>query len=144
MPQILIQTNSNQASIFVLSFPLCSIFVLHIFIFSFPLCSRPKEYAQWSNGAWSGNTDHLYRKKRGKTSNTKGWKLFRVAPLSSPPSPPLAWKLRWMDMEGICGLFPRRFPQDLSHSWSRRRFPQETKPLSFPPVLTPESHRENN
>ena len=27
---------------------------------------RPKEYAQWSNGAWAGNTDHLYRKKRGK------------------------------------------------------------------------------
>lgn len=25
---------------------------------------RPKEYAQWSNGAWAGNTDHLYRKKR--------------------------------------------------------------------------------
>jgi len=25
---------------------------------------RPKEYAQWSNGAWSSNTDHLYRKKR--------------------------------------------------------------------------------
>ena len=29
------------------------------------LLSRPKEYAQWSNGAWSSNTDHLYRKKRG-------------------------------------------------------------------------------
>ena len=31
----------------------------------FILLSRPKEYAQWSNGAWSSNTDHLYRKKRG-------------------------------------------------------------------------------
>ena len=136
MHQILIHTNFHQASIFVLSFPLCSIFVLHIFIFSFPLYSRPKEYAQWSNGAWSGNTDHLYRKKRGKTSN-KGMEIVSCGPFVVPP-PCLKAGAGWI-WRGFVVCSPVG-----SHKTSPTPGVGEVSHKRPNLSLCPESHRENN
>ena len=129
------------------------------------LCFRPKEYAQWSNGAWAGNTDHLYRKKRGETikqekragiflANHRKTKTYlspklcqqrKEVKLYQDHPGPLISLLMYVESKGqCCRFFPHRFPPGTHRvpkipTRSHRVPKVPTRPLlslSCPPVLS--------